>query len=82
MPEIKIKEWQGEPIGDLPEQKVREHFGLGPDDKAYLVYIDNKLVYFQYIVPFVSGNQKLNSDNIKAAMAEHKKRLLSRMGGG
>lgn len=70
-------EWAGESLGIFTtEQEVRDHFNLGPDDKAYFGYIDGKLVYFQYHAPFEGGMRRLNKDNIDEIMASHKARLV------
>lgn len=77
MAKYDFKEWQGESLGKLlSEYEVRSHFNLGPDDKAYLGYIDDKLVYFQYHAPFEGGIRKLNTENISGIMAGHKARLV------
>lgn len=76
---FEFREWQGESLGSLrSEQEVRAHFNLSPDDKAYLGYIDGRLVYFQYHVPFEGGMERLTPGNIQSTMDKHKARLVQR----
>ena len=74
---FRFEEWKGEPLGALvSEHDVRAHFGLSPNDKAYLGYVDGELVYFQYHVPFREGMEMLDGGNIHSTIAQHKARLV------
>ena len=78
---IEFARWDGRSLGSLKtEAEVREHFGLDPDDLAYMVFVDGQLRIFQYCVPFVAGIEKITEDNIESVIVVHRTRLEERYG--
>jgi len=78
---MKYRKWQGEPLGSLrTEQAVREHFGMGPDDVAYIIEDDEgRPVVFQYHAPFVGGRRPMRGDDWEDWAKQHLGRIQQRL---
>lgn len=77
---MKYRKWQGEPLGELKtEEEVRRHFGMGPDDVAYIIEDDNgNIMYFQHHAPFVQGIQRMKEGNWEEHARAHLERIQNR----
>lgn len=58
--------WDGEsPVNGVPAEQVRERFDVL--DRAYMVYVDGALTYFQPHVPNMQGLESLTEDSVVPA---------------
>ena len=78
---MKYEKWNGEPIGNLKtEEEVRRHFGMGPDDVAYIIRDDKgNIVYFQHHIPFIQGIVRMTEDNWEEHAKKHVARITKRL---
>ena len=76
---IQAKVWEGEPLGSLrTEEEIRNHFGMGPEDKAFMIIIDGRVSIFQPFVPGVPGKVPLTEDNLESEMNKMREDLIRR----
>jgi len=71
------KLWDGTtPINGVNANVVRERFGMGERDVAYLIYEGDTLVYFQ---PHGINNEKVTEDNWQKLAAKHIESIIDRL---
>lgn len=68
--EFTIEEYDGNGLGDLNDEKLRERNDI-TGDTAYLIETAEGKTFFQPFVPYVGGKQPLNTDNWETVADQH-----------
>jgi len=78
---LKYEKWDGTPLPPFKtEEETRAHFGMGPDDVAYIIRDDSgNIIYFQHHVPFVQGIERMKETNWEEIAKMHLNRINKRL---